>query len=117
MARRPKAFAYIGRRFEAYAALLFGLATKDNLFPSGSEPTLGLVRFFRQAHEHVDNPCISVCRGIEEQAVLNKADDVGHRAPLLCGCWANDGDRSEILVKKTRWLRHAQIGLELIGRA
>ena len=59
-------------------------------------------------------------RPLTEVSVMdfgNKADDGGDCAPLSRGCWANDGDRTEIIVKKNRWLRHDQVGLELIGGA
>ena len=81
------------------------------------EPAFGFIRLFRQAHENVDNPSIFVCRRVKEQAVLNKADDRGYGAPLFCGCWADDGHRTELLAKKQRWLGHDQIGLKLIGGA
>ena len=74
-----------------------------------------MVRFFGQAHESVDDSRISVCRWVKEQPVLNKADDRGYGASLFCGCWADDGDRTELLAKKQRWLGHDQIGLEFVG--
>ena len=81
------------------------------------EPAFRFIRLFRQAHENVDNPSIFVCRRVKEQPVLNKADDRGYGAPLFCGRWADDGHGTELLAKKQRWLRHDQIGLELIGGA
>src|ERR1700722_20075228 len=79
--------------------------------------TRGCVRRYGQAHEHVDDPRIFVCRGVEEQPVLNKASGGGYCAALLGGCWANDGDSTEILVEKEGRLGHDQVGLELVGGA
>src|SRR6266481_10033116 len=43
------------------------------------------VSFLRQAHQRIHDPGVPVCRRIEEEAILNKADDGGHCPSLLCG--------------------------------
>src|SRR5580704_5046404 len=72
------------------------------------------VRFFRQAHELVHDPGVLVCRWIEEQAVLSKADDGGHSAALLSGRRTNDGDRAQTFVQEDGRFGHDQVGLEHI---
>ncbi len=72
------------------------------------------VRFLRQTHQRIHDPGVPVCRRVEEEAILSKADDGGHRASLLCGSWANDGDRAQLFVKKEGRFGHDQVGLELV---
>src|ERR1700757_1144356 len=73
-----------------------------------------LVRFFRQTHQHIHDPGVFVCRRVEEESILGKADDGGYCAALLSGRGSNDGDRPQILVKEESRFGHDQVGLELV---
>src|SRR6266481_8180615 len=62
------------------------------------------VRFLRQTHQRIHDPGVPVCRRVEEEAILSKADDGGHRASLLCGSWARSPSFAQLPhSREARW--------------
>jgi hypothetical protein len=49
-----------------------------------------------QTHEHVHDPRVLVCRWVEEEPIINEADDGGHCASLLSGRRADDCNGPEL---------------------
>src|SRR6266576_1956357 len=61
------------------------------------------------------SPGVLVCTWVEEDPIIGEADNGGHCATLSCRGRTNYGDGAKLPIQEERWLRHDQVGLEVVS--